>query len=129
VCCHLGEEMKKILLVEDERDIIDIIRMALNMGDYQLLTAMNGDSALFLAREELPDLILLDIMMPGGIDGLEVCRQLKSDEATKGIYIIIVTAKGMWGDKDAGIAAGCDEYIVKPFKVMHLMRKIEKILG
>ncbi|MBL7163443.1 MAG: response regulator [Anaerolineales bacterium] len=121
--------MKKILIVEDEPDILDVIKLTLDIGNYQLSTAANGDLALEMARQEMPDMILLDIMLPGKIDGLEVCRQLKGDEATKGIYIMIVTAKGMQGDKEVGFAAGCDQYIVKPFKIMRLMREIEKILG
>ena len=121
--------MKKILIVEDEPDILDVIKLTLDMGNYQLLTAVKGDLALELARQEMPDMILLDIMLPGKIDGLEVCRKLKSGEATKDIYIMIVTAKGMQGDEEAGYAAGCDQYIVKPFKIMRLMREIERILG
>ncbi len=121
--------MKKILIVEDEADILDILKMTLDFGSYQLLTATNGDQALEMARRELPDLILLDIMMPGRIDGLEVCRQLKENTATKNTYVMIVTAKGMERDRKAGAEAGCDEYVVKPFKIARLAKSIDKILG
>ena len=120
--------MKKILIVEDEPDILDVLKLTFDFGSYQLLTATSGDQALETARKELPDLILLDIMMPGSIDGLEVCRQLKRDEATKDAYVIIVTAMGMERDRAAGIEAGCDEYIVKPFKILQLAKKIESLL-
>ncbi len=121
--------MKKILIVEDEPDILDIITLTLDMGDYELITASDGDHALELARREMPDLMLLDIMLLGEVDGLEVCRQLKGDEATEGIYIMIVTAKGMQRDLEAGFQAGCDRYIVKPFMVTRLLGEIEKVLG
>ncbi|MBC8504044.1 MAG: response regulator [Anaerolineales bacterium] len=121
--------MKKIMIVEDEPDILDIIKLTLDFGSYQLLTATDGDQALETARRELPDLILLDIMLPGSIDGLDVCRRLRGDEATKDTYVMMVTAKGMERDKEAGIQAGCDEYVVKPFKIMQLMKSIEAILG
>ncbi len=121
--------MKKILIVEDEADILDILKMTLDFGSYRLLTATNGDQALEIARREIPDLILLDIMLPGRIDGLEVCRQLKDNTATKGTYVMFVTAKGMDRDRKAGVEAGCDDYVVKPFKITQLAKSIDRILG
>ncbi len=121
--------MKKILIVEDEADILDILKLTLDFGSYQLFIATTGDQALEIARRELPELILLDIMLPGRTDGLEVCRQLKSNNATKATYIMIVTAKGMERDREAGIEAGCDEYVIKPFKIAQLTKSIERILG
>ena len=121
--------MKKILIVEDEPDILDILKLTLDFGSYQLLTATDGEQALEMARREIPDLILLDIMLPGSIDGLEVCRELRGDETTKDTYIIMVTAKGMDQDRVAGHEAGCDRYVVKPFKIMQLVKSIENILG
>jgi len=120
--------MKKILIVEDEPDIIDIFKVAMDYGSYQLITATRGLDALDVAIREIPNLILLDIMMPGPVDGFEVCRRLKSYKETKEIYTIIVTAKGMEVDIQTGFEAGADEYIVKPFKIMPLMRKIDSIL-
>ncbi len=124
-----GEAMKKILIVEDEPDILDILKLTLDFGSYQLFTATDGDQALATARREFPDMILLDIMLPGNLDGLDVCRQLREDEATKDTYIMMVTAKGMDQDKVAGREAGCDKYVVKPFKIMQLAKSIEQILG
>jgi len=123
------DAMKKILIVEDEADILDILKLTLDFGSYQLFIATTRDQALEIARRELPELILLDIMLPGRTDGLEVCRQLKSNNATKATYIMIVTAKGMERDREAGIEAGCDEYVIKPFKIAQLTKSIERILG
>jgi two-component system phosphate regulon response regulator PhoB len=120
--------MKKILIVEDEADIIDIFKMALDFGPYQLLIATKGLQALDMAIREKPDLVLLDIMLPGRIDGYEVCRRLKTYDETKGIYVIILTAKGMDADIEEGLNAGADEYLVKPFKIMPLLKKIGDIL-
>lgn len=121
--------MRKILIVEDEPDIIDIFKVAMDYGPFELITATRGLEALEVAIREMPELILLDIMMPGRIDGYEVCRKLKSYQETKDIYIIFVTAKGMNADIQTGFEAGADEYIVKPFKIMPLLKKIESILN
>jgi len=120
--------MKKILVVEDETDIVDVFKLAMDYGSYQVLTSTRGLDALDIAIREKPDLILLDIMLPGPVDGLEVCRRLRSYDETRDTYIIIVSAKGMSVDIDAGMEAGADEYIVKPFKIMPLMRNIKEIL-
>ncbi|MBM3144121.1 MAG: response regulator [Chloroflexi bacterium] len=121
--------MKKILIVEDEPDILDILRLTLDFDDYRLLTATTGDDALELAVKETPDLVLLDIMLPGKFDGYEICKYLRSNEATRGAYVIMVTAKGMERDIIEGRIAGCDEYIVKPFKINTLLKRIKKVLG
>jgi len=124
-----GKAMKKILIVEDEPDILDILKLTLDFGNYQLLTEIDGEKALETARRELPDMILLDIMLPGSIDGLDICRQLREDETTADTYVMMVTAKGMAQDREAGRQAGCDEYVVKPFKIKQLVKSIESILG
>jgi len=122
--------MKKILIVDDQSTVRELVSVTLEIGPYQLLTAENGDQALVLAQRELPDLMLLDIQMPGGkLDGLDVCRALKSDPATQKIYIIMLTAKGQEWDKEAGHVAGADEYLVKPFSPLELMNKVESVLG
>ena len=87
--------MKKIMIVDDQPEIRELVSVTLEIGPYQILTAENGDQALEIARAELPELMLLDVMMPGGsIDGFEVCKVLKNDEYTRSIYILILTAKG-----------------------------------
>jgi two-component system, OmpR family, phosphate regulon response regulator PhoB len=122
--------MKKILIVDDQPAVRELVSVTLEIGPYHILSAENGDEALELARAELPELMLLDVQMPGGsLDGLEVCRLLKSDEHTRDIYIIMLTAKGQDWDRQAGVEAGADEYFVKPFSPLDLMNKVEKVLG
>jgi two-component system phosphate regulon response regulator PhoB len=122
--------MKKILIVDDQPSVRELVSVTLEIGPYQILTAENGDQALNLAQAELPDLMLLDIQMPGGkLDGLEVCRALKSSERTKGIHIIMLTAKGQNWDKEAGYDVGANDYFVKPFSPLELMNKVEAVLS
>lgn len=121
--------MKKILIVDDQPEILELVSVTLEIGPYQILTAENGEQALALAIKELPELMLLDIQMPGDLDGLDVCKQLKSNEATRGIYIVMLTAKGQDLDKEAGRDAGADDYFVKPFSPLKLMNKVEEIMG
>ena len=122
--------MKKILIVDDQPSVRELVSVTLEIGPYQILTAENGDQALNMAQAELPDLMLLDIQMPGGkLDGLEVCRTLKASERTKGIHIIMLTAKGQNWDKEAGYEVGANDYFVKPFSPLELMNKVEAVLS
>lgn len=121
--------MKKILIVDDQPELVELVSVTLEIGPYQILSAENGEQALELATKELPEMILLDIQMPGELDGLDVCKQLKSNEATEGIYILMLTAKGQDWDKEAGQEAGADDYFVKPFSPLELMNKVEEIMG
>jgi len=122
--------MKKILIVDDQPKVRELVSVTLEIGPYQILAAESGDQALEIAKKELPDIILLDVMMPNSIlDGLDVCRLLKSDERTQDIYIVMLTAKGQEWDKQAGQAAGADDYFVKPFDPLELMNKVDQILG
>lgn len=120
---------KTILIVDDQAEVRELVSVTLELGPYEILTAENGTLALALARKVLPDLMLLDVQMPGSVDGLEVCRQLKSDPATSGIYVIMLTAKGQEWDRAAGSEAGCDEYFTKPFSPLQLIGKVEQLLG
>ena len=122
--------MKKILIVDDQPKVRELVSVTLEIGPYQILAAESGDQALEIAKKELPDIILLDVMMPNSIlGGLDVCRSLKSDERTKDIYIVMLTAKGQEWDKQAGQDAGADDYFVKPFDPLELMNKVDQILG
>jgi two-component system phosphate regulon response regulator PhoB len=122
--------MKKILIVDDQPIVRELVSATLEDGPYQILVAETGDQALEIARAELPELILLDIEMPGsGLDGLEVCKALKQDARTKDICIIMLTAKGQEWDKQAGHDSGADDYFVKPFSPLELIAKVEKVLG
>ena len=121
--------MKKILIVDDQVEVRDLVEVTLRIGDYQILQAKNGTEALHMARAEKPDLILMDIMMPGDMDGLEVTRILKNDPETKQCTIIMLTAKGQETDRKKGFEAGADGYFAKPFSPLELMTKVEDTIG
>ncbi len=121
--------MKKILIVDDEEKVRKLVEVTLSVGKLEILHAGSGNEALKIARQTKPDLILLDIMMPGKLDGFDVCRLLKKDPDTKDIYVIMLTAKGQQADKERGFAMGADDYFVKPFSPMELMDKIDKVLA
>lgn len=118
---------EKILVVDDEEHILELIKFNLESAGYQVVTAENGEDALRLCSEEKPDLVLLDIMLPG-IDGLEVCRRLKSQKETMLIPIIMITAKGEEVDKIIGLELGADDYITKPFSIKELLARISSVL-
>ncbi|MBN1218964.1 MAG: response regulator [Anaerolineae bacterium] len=119
--------MKKVLIVDDQPQVHELLKVTLEVGDYEVLSAGDGRQAIYLAYKEHPHVILLDIMMPDSeIDGLEVCRRLKADPVTAGIVIILLSAKGQKEDIEAGLAAGANDYITKPFSPIGLMEKIDK---
>jgi len=119
---------KKILVVDDEMHIIRIVKYKLESAGYQVLSALNGADALKIAKEDKPALIFLDVMMPG-INGYEVCSQLKNSPATRDIIIIMLTAKGQESDKIKGLEVGVDEYITKPFSPQDLLDRARDLLG
>lgn len=122
--------MKKILIVDDQVEVRELVEVTLRIGDFKILQAENGPKALEIARVEKPELILLDVMMPeGGLDGFEVCEQLKKDPETAGLTIIMLTAKGQDVDKERGKQVGADYYFTKPFSPLELMNKVEEVLG
>lgn len=116
--------MRKILIVEDHADIRRLIRMTLEFEDYAIFEAQDGARGLFVANEVKPDLVLLDVMMPGDVDGLEVCRVLKSQPSPP--RILLLTARGRSEDFQAGMEAGSDAYLVKPFSPLQLIETIEQ---
>jgi len=120
--------MKRVLIVEDQADIRKLIRMTLEFDAYEIHEAFDGSYGLRLARAVAPDLILLDVMMPGELDGLQVCQRLKADPATSGIKVVLLTARGQARDREAGEAVGADEYLVKPFSPLQLIDSIERLL-
>lgn len=119
--------MKKILIVDDEEYIRELISATLSGSPYKLLTAQDGEEAIEVARRERPDLILLDIAMPKK-DGYQVCKALKEDPETSDITIIMLTALGQKEDMEKGYKAGADNYFVKPFSPTALLKKVEEIL-
>ncbi len=118
--------MKKILIVEDHADIRRLIRMTLEFDDYEILEAENGDVGLAMATEHQPDLVLLDVMMPGSLNGLDVCRTLKSWPHPP--RVLLLTARGRSEDLDAGLQAGAEAYLVKPFSPLQLIENINEQL-
>lgn len=121
--------MKRVLIVEDQSDIRKLIRMTLEFEDYEIHEAADGAAGLRLARDLVPDLMLLDVMMPGEIDGLQVCQAVKTDPATRDVKIVLLTARGQARDREAGDRAGADQYLVKPFSPLQLIDTIERLLA
>ena len=119
---------KKILLVDDERDLVETLRFRLEANDYEVTPAYDGQEGLNKAREVNPDLIILDLMLPK-MDGYKVCRMLKFDEKYKKIPIIMFTARAQDSDKEMGKEVGADAYITKPFDPQSLLSKIQELLG
>jgi len=119
---------KKILIVDDEVDLVETVRFPLEMEGYHVLVSYNGEDALNQARQENPDLILLDLMLPK-LDGYKVCRLLKFDERYKHIPILMLTAKTQEKDKNLGMETGANEYITKPFEMDDLLKKVKAYLN
>jgi len=119
---------KKILVVDDEVDLVETVRFPLELEGFDVLVSYNGEDALNQARKEKPDLIILDLMLPK-LDGYKVCRLLKFDERYKHIPILMLTAKTQEKDKILGMETGADEYITKPFEMDYLMEKVKAYLN
>lgn len=117
----------KILVIEDEKDIVELLQYNLEKENFRVLSAANGQKGLDSARKNFPDLVLLDLMLPE-IDGLEVCRILKKDPKTSHIPIIMLTAKSGETDKIVGLELGADDYITKPFSVKELIARVKALL-
>ena len=117
----------KILVVDDEVNITQILEFSIGAEGYEVITAANGEEAIDKARREQPDLIILDIMMPK-IDGYEACRILKANPLTKGIPVVLLTAKGRDIDKRLGYEVGATDYIIKPFSPNKLVDRIHELL-
>jgi two-component system phosphate regulon response regulator PhoB len=118
---------QRILIVEDEPDIRELLEHTLGREGFDVTAVGDGNAALATARRDLPDMIVLDLMLPG-TDGLEVCRRLKDDAATSGIAIIMVTAKGEESDIVLGLGLGADDYVAKPFKPNELVARMKAVL-
>ena len=121
--------MKKILIVDDRAEVRELVEVTLRSSEYISLQAESGEKAIEIAKAERPQLIIMDIMMPGGIDGLETTRILKGDPETRESVIIMLTAKGQEIDREEGFKAGADDYFVKPFSPLDLIRKVDEVLG
>lgn len=120
--------MKKILIVDDNFHNRNLVCLTFELDPYELLMAENGEQALALAQAEKPDVVLLDVLMPGNLDGYAVCRQLRSSEPTKDSRIVMLTVKGQVWDMEAGFDAGADDYIVKPYSPLELKHRVTNLL-
>ncbi len=118
---------KKILLVEDESVLLNMVKMRLEANNYEVISAFDGQEGLEKARKERPDLIILDLMLPK-LDGYKVCRMLKFDEKYKKIPIIMFTARAQQSDEEMGFEVGADAYITKPFEPQMLLAKIKELI-
>jgi two-component system phosphate regulon response regulator PhoB len=119
--------MKKILIVDDQDDIRRMIKLTLG-GQYLVFEAADAREAQVIINRELPDAVVLDVMMPGDMDGYELCRRIKQNPRLANSLVILVTARGQAADKAAGMAVGADAYFVKPFSPLQLVGEIRKHL-
>ncbi|HJW89361.1 MAG TPA: response regulator [Anaerolineales bacterium] len=125
----MADRLKRLVYIEDEPEMIDLVRLILGRKGYELLGATGGEAGLELVRKELPDLVLLDLMMPE-MDGWEVYQQLKAGETTCDIPVIVITAKAQSIDRVLGLhIAKVDDYISKPFSPQELVESVNKILS
>ncbi|HYE82481.1 MAG TPA: response regulator [Clostridia bacterium] len=120
--------MCKVLVADDERALRMLISGTLEIGNYEILEAENGIDALDLVKQERPDLIILDVMMPG-MTGYEVCKRIKANPDIADTRVLILTAKGQLSDKEAAWEAMADFYLAKPFSPMELLTMVEEILS
>lgn len=120
--------MKKVLIADDEKALRILLAGTLEIGDFQVLEADNGIDALEIAKKEKPDLVILDVMMPG-LTGYEVCQSIKLNAELKNMKILILTAKGQESDKEAAKQSQADYYISKPFSPAELLKTVEEILS
>ncbi|MDA3956344.1 response regulator transcription factor [Oceanispirochaeta sp.] len=118
---------RKILIIDDEEHILQMIRMNMKTQGYGCLTALSGEEGFALARKHIPDLIILDVMMPG-MDGVETCRRVKEDPLTRRIPVLMLSAKSQGDDKIKGLQGGADDYITKPFSLQELFLRIKAAL-
>ena len=121
--------MTRVLIAEDHAHIRTLIRMTLEFEGFDIHEASDGTSGLHKAAEINPDVMLLDIMMPGELDGLQVCQKLKADPRLARVKVILLTARGQVRDRAEGKAAGAEDYLVKPFSPLQLIEVIERHIG
>jgi len=121
-------EKNRILLIDDHQTVFRLLEAIVRIKGHTLLYAESGQQGIVMARQELPDLILLDVMMPD-IDGFKVCQYLKENEDTKDIPIMFLTARGADGDLELGRKAGADGFMTKPFQTIEVLKQIELLLA
>lgn len=125
----MAEKFKQVVYIEDEQEMIDLVRLILSRKGYEVIGANGGRQGLDLVRQEIPQLILLDLMMPD-LDGWDVYQQIKADDAVRRIPVIVITAKAQSIDKVLGLhIAKVDDYISKPFSPQELIESVEKVMA
>jgi DNA-binding response OmpR family regulator len=120
--------MKKVLIVDDQDTMRKMLHLTL-AGQYELLEASDGAMAWDAVRRYRPDAVILDIMMPGEMDGYQLCERMRAESALRGIYVVMVTARGQEADHRKGIEAGANAYVVKPFSPLMLARSLDEALA
>ena len=122
------QRKKKILIVDDEKQLVSLVSLHMKMSGYEVLSAKDGEEALAIAREEAPDLIILDLMLPK-MDGWEVCKRLRTESNIGDIPVIMLTARSEAGDKLKGFECGADDYVTKPFSPRELVARVKRVLA
>jgi phosphate regulon transcriptional regulator PhoB len=122
-----GGERRKVLVIEDERDIRELVRVNLEAEGFSVLEAADGELGLALVRRERPAAVILDLMLPG-LGGLEVCRRIRADEATSRVPVVVLTARSAEADKVVGLEIGADDYVTKPFSPRELTARVKALL-
>ena len=120
--------MKKILIVDDSPDTVELLEMTLQRSNFEVLSTGSGEGALEMARTQKLDLILMDVIMPGEIDGLEATRIIKGSPETQGCTVIMISGKRLETDREAGLQAGAQDYFMKPFSPLELIRRVDELL-
>jgi DNA-binding response OmpR family regulator len=118
---------KTILIIDDEPDLVKLLDYHLTRADYAVLSARDGESGLALARKHVPDLVILDVMMPG-VDGFEMCKRLRQEPATSRLPVLMLTAKADESDRVLGLELGADDYVTKPFSVREVTARVKALL-
>ncbi len=121
--------MKKILVVDDQPTIRRLVEISLRSADREILEAESGEKAIEVAHSQKPDLIIMDLMMPGGMDGFEAVQILKSNPETRDCPVLVLTAKDQKAERTRAFEIGAGDYLAKPFKLNVLMNKVEKLLN
>lgn len=126
-----GQELagKRILIVDDQADIRRLIRLTLEFERCEIHEASDGEFGWRMVQAIRPDVVLLDVMMPGELDGLQVCQRIKSDPQLKSTPVLLLTARGLRKDREAGELAGADEYLIKPFSPLLLIETLARLVG
>jgi len=124
-----GIVMKKILIVDDQSEIRELLDITLKSENYDIFQAESGQKAIEIAKREKPDLIIMDIAIPGGIEGIETTQILKNDPETKNCKIIMLTGRGIETNRKKSLDAGADDFFAKPFSPLALIKKVEEVLG